>query len=429
MFQYLILAVVIVILISLIYYVFCKDRLRRRKSERFLNNSAGTFDESARRALNELTQIRNPTPADHFRHGQLLQYNLLEGNQQTMRRQRSVVGDMIQEYTTALADFDTRDNFVNPDFMIYRIEDFHRNLQIFDDDNDELVQLALGFDTMINNRAPVVRQELIEDRVNRAVANSTTRAEAIEKYFDESIKFTNDRQNVHDSKVNSDLREIMRKIKSTSPRDLDPEIICEEVNYYINHDYTDDANNTYKVNNAITTLQTMSRGELITTFNDRENYILSYVWERCKHPSNADNTELMKEAVANALADSIENGTLVCINGRCSRVLNSLVLLDYDKDVSSAVMTFEAYKNQIFQETKEIINQEIERAKLSSNTKLQNVGLAYDGEDVEVDENIENEFKQEIKREIDRNMEKYASKLTSAEISNVSQECYIYAAL
>ncbi|SIP86110.1 Hypothetical protein PACV_397 [Pacmanvirus A23] len=429
MFQYLILAIVITILISLIYYVFCKDRIRRKKSEKFINNSAGTFDESARRALDELTQIRNPTPADHFRRGQLLQYNLLEGNQQIMRRQRNVVGDMIQEYTNALADFNVQDNFVNPDFMMYRIEDFHRNLQIFDDDNDELVQLALGFDTMVNNRAPVVRQELIEERVNRAVSNSTTRAEAIEKYFDNSIKFTDDRQNVHDSKVNSDLRETLRKIKATAPRNIEPVIICEEIDYYIHNDYTDDPNNAYKVTAASTALQTMSRGELITTFNERENYILSYVWERCKHPSNSENMQLMKEAVANALADSVENGTLVCINGRCSRVLNSLVLLDFDRDISSGVMTFEAYKNQIFQETKEIINQEIERAKLSSNVKLQNVGLAYDGEDVEVDEDVENEFKQEIKREIDRNMEKYSTKLTPVEISNISEECYIYAAL
>jgi len=136
----------------------------------------------------------------------------------------------------------------------------------------------------------------------------------------------------------------------------------------------------------------------------------------------------MREAIVNALADSIEGGNQVCINGRCARVLNSLVTLDYDENVGAA-MTFEAYKNQIFQETKEIINQELDRALASTNDKLRAVGEAYEGSDVEVDSTVEEQFKQEIKQEIDRNMEKYEDKLTPAEIDNLKQECYVYATL
>jgi hypothetical protein len=95
-------------------------------------------------------------------------------------------------------------------------------------------------------------------------------------------------------------------------------------------------------------LNKMSEGDMIGTFGENEDRILAYTWERCNHPRNRENAELMREAIANALSDGIENDTQVCINGRCGRVLNSLVTLDYDNEVANGVMSFEAYKNQIF---------------------------------------------------------------------------------
>lgn len=439
MFQYLILAIVIVVLISLIYWVFLhNDKSKRKKSEKYLGASVGTFDAGARRALDELTQIRNPEPDDYFRRGNIIQYNLLEGNLRNrgdLQERRAAVGHIVRDYTDAMVGMRGHigrfgeDRDMNPNFMIDHMEDFNRNLLGIDDD-DELAQMIFNFDNLVTTTAPVVRQEIIEDRRDKAINAANNRAEAIDKYFDAATKYTDDKQNVHDSKINSDLRETYKKFKATASHDFHVPRALDEINDYIHNEYTEDRDHTRKIRPATQILDIMSKGNKISTFNDGEDRILAYTWERCNHPRNRARSHLMRDAVIDALADSMGNDNKeVCINGRTARVLNSLVTLDYDDEVSQGAMTFEAYRNQIFQETKEIINQEIDRARNSPNEKLRHVGEAYEGADVDVDITIEEQFKNEIRTEIDRNIDSYSNKLTNADIENIKQECYVYATI
>lgn len=440
MFKYLVLAILVVGLLSLIYWASFGDRSRRKKSENLLNTSAGTFDESARAALTELTRIGDPNADDYFRRGNIFQYNILEGNMRggrgenrNDRRDRHLaVGHIVRDYTDALVGMRGRlgavgeDRDLNPDFMVHRIEDLNWNLRPFANEDMEIQQMLMGFNDTVTTHAPAVRREIIHERRNRAIAAANTRTEAIDNYFDAATQFTNDAQNVHDSKVNNDLRDTLRRIKNDN---INPRDAIDEAREYIESEYGRDPMNRAKVANALRILDKISEGENIGTFNEREDNIFAYTWSRCAHPRNRDNSELMREAVINSLADGIENGNQVCINGRTGRVLNSLVMLDYDTNVASGVMTFEAYKNQIFQETKTIIGQEIERARNSNDAKLRAVGEAYDGDEVEIDETVDIKFKNEIKQEIDRNFEKYDTKLNETEINNLKQECYVYATI
>jgi hypothetical protein len=443
MFQYLILAIVTIVLISLIYWVCISrgDKARRKKSEQALNESAGVFDQHARRALDELTQIQDPQPDDFFRRGNIFQYNLLEGNtrgtrgeNRIARRQRqTAVGNIIRDYTDTLLGMQGRvadigiDRDLGPDFMVHRIEDININLLGGFDDDLEIQRILAGFDNIVTTQVPAVRREIVQERRAQAIATANNRAEAIDNYFDAATKYTNDAQNVHDSKVNGDLRNTLQRLKRTAPADLNPMQCIDECLEYIEDEYSHEHGE--KVRDAVSILNKISEGNPIGTFGEREDNIFALVWTRCSHSANRSNKDLMREAVVNALADSVEGGNQVCINGRCARVLNSLVTLDFDKSVSEGAMTFEAYKNQIFQETKELINQELDRALASTDDKLRAVGEAYEGTDVEVDSAVEERFKQEIKQEIDRNMEKYEAKLTPAEINNLKQECYVYATL
>lgn len=439
MFQYLILAIVIVGIISLIYWVFVRgdDRTKRKKSEMLIKNSIGTFDKNARAALDELTKIRDPTPDDYFRRGHIIQYNLLEGNALRGRREhRTAVGHIVRDYTDALVGMRDRvgadaelERDLNPDFIVHRIEDFNLQLGGYDEEDDEIMQLIYGFNDAVATHAPAVKQEIIEQRRNRALAEATTRAEAINVYFDTAQIYTNDTQNVHDSKVNSDLTETLTKLKKTAAQDIDPAECINEIRNYLHGEYARDPNNNHKVANAERILNKMVRGGVVSPFNEREDHILAYTWERCKHPNNQKNTKLMRDAVINSLADAVENGNEVCPNGRVGRVLGSLVTLDYDERVANGPLTAEAYRNQIFQETKEIINRELERAKSSTDPDLKAVAEAYEGEDVNIKPDIEAKFKEDIKYEIDRNVDKYSNKLNDNELNNVRQDCYVYATL
>ena len=136
----------------------------------------------------------------------------------------------------------------------------------------------------------------------------------------------------------------------------------------------------------------------------------------------------MKEAVANSLADANEGGHLVCINGRCSRVLSSLSLLDYDPTVGTA-LSFPAYLAQIMQETKEIFDIALKNAKASDDPLMQSVARSYEDINVVADDVRENEFKAGIKDSIDAMLETYETKFQPRELNQLREECYIYATL
>lgn len=407
MFQYLFFATLVIILICVIYWIFECDKRYREKSKTLIGESAGGFDRPAQEALVALRQIRRPTPGDLFRRGDLIQYNILDGDTQNEQ-----MLDVARDYGNALLGLHIATD-IDPMFMIYRIEDFDRNIG----------GLFGNFHDLVGTQAPIARREVIEQRKAGAVQESATRADAIERCFETAQVYTDDKQNVHDGKVNSDLRDTLTKLKNSVRKDFDVQTSLREI-----YDYLDEYENQDKVADANRILSRMSRGDAISTYSETEDRILAYTWERCKHPGNFANEKNMKDAIIAALADGVENGNEVCTNGRCSRVLNSLVTLDYDETVGAA-MTFEAYRNQIFQEIKVAIEEEIDFAEKSDNAAIRDVAAAYLGDEIIVDPAADAKFKQNMKSQIDKIIARYNTKLTSIEMENISEECYVYATL
>lgn len=434
MFSYFGIAVLVVLVIVVVYFVFLRpnDKRRRKRAEKHYQESAGVFDEAARKALDELTDIENPAPEDFFRRGNIVEYNILEGNVRARAgegrggrdNRRQAVGTVVRDYTDALQGMRGRIgewDGPDPGFMIYRMRDFG-DRALLDADDDMIAQMLAGFNDTVNTVAPQVQQEIIEERRERAAANAENREQAVDNYFEAGVKYTSDAQNVHDSKVNNDLRRTLDRLRETGGRRANPARAIAEIRDYIRNDYSRDPDNARKANDAMRILDMAARGERIGTFNETEDRILALTWERAKHPNNQDNADGLKEAIVNALADSMEHGNNVCINGRTARVLNSLAKLDYDDDVGNA-MTFEAYKNQVLQESHEIVKREIQRARESEDEKLKAVGESYEKPDVKVDPVAEQQFKEIVKTEIAVNLDKYKDKLNEAEITQLKTEC------
>ncbi len=429
MFKYILVALLVVLVVCLIYWVFYydHDQARRKRAARLLIESVGVFDAAAREALKETNRITNPRAIDHFRSGNILRYNLREGRHDNRRYRDWIATEYINTLTQLVREPLT--DGANNDFMLHNIEEFGGNIanQLTEEELQD--QILLGFFDAIHNNVPAARKDIVEARAADAQATAKNRAEAVNIALDSATKYTSDSQNVHDSCVNKDLRETLRKLKqSASNTKLDAGQCIDEAIEYINDTYARDTARSTKAQNALRVLNTVRQGTPISTFADTEDRIFAYTWKRCEHPNNAGNEDKMREAVVNALADSIENGNQVCINGRTSHILNSLATLDYDPALGSA-MTFEAYRNQIFQETKDIINNEIENAKASADDKLRAVGEAYETGDVSADTAADAQFKESIKTRIDNNVDTYKDKLSDNDRDNIKQECYVYATL
>jgi hypothetical protein len=265
----------------------------------------------------------------------------------------------------------------------------------------------------------------VDDRVVNAKTATNSRVDAANMAFNDATTYTNNPQNVHDSKVNSDLRDVLAKMKATA-RGMNIQTSLDEIHNWINN--SDDPLIMERHDDAIKGLNKAREAAYITTYNEHEDAILAYTWERCKHPRNASNSDLMKDAVVTSLIDGVENNHQVCINGRCARILNSLATLDFDDNVANGALTLEAYRNQIFQEVKEIVNREIDTAKESSDEEIRAVGEAYETGD-ELDNDAERRFKNNMKSEIDFNLSKYDDKLGNDDLEKIKQECYAYATI
>jgi hypothetical protein len=429
MFGYILLAFVVIILISIIYwlYIYNSDKRRRERASKHAQASCGTFDANAQQALAELSNIAQPTPADHFQRGRILQHNVIGGEPIARRMIPHIIDNVIQIYTNSILGLRDDPHDADPAFIIDHIVDFNRQLDHANFEDEYMAQVVFGFNNTVAAAAPLVREEAIKNRVEAAVTDSVTRSAAIDKCFNTAIKYTNDSQNVHDSKVNKDLHMALVALKETAPAELSPPAAIEEARAYIRAKRP--TIGAESAANALQVLDRISGGETIGTFGDTEDRIFAYTWERCKHPRNVENAELMREAIVTALAECIEKGSQVCINGRCGRILNSLVMLDFDRDVAAGAMTFEAYKNQIYQDTNTIVNEAIDRAVNSDDAELQAVGRSYETGDISSRTGAELQFKAEIKAAIDANLHTYADKLSRVELDNLRQECYVYATL
>lgn len=471
----LLLAVAVIVVIILIFYALViQPRRRRARAKKLLEISSGTFDEPAQKALEDLDAQGELTPEQHAIRGNIIRYNLLE-NPRTIPRgtaERQQFGRMVRDYEQAVRGVGDqmrinihddrndrnarridgrggervggRDGEGNHARANWRI--FGGTLHDHPDDNIEaaniirgamtlndffgpvamdpieqdfdILQMMMMLNTAVIENGPVIQQGLIEQRVQAAVATAPNRAAAVEAAL--APKFTDDRQNVHDTKINSDLNEILKKI--AAPVSSDTEIASARSYIRANR-------NGIVRQRAEEALSVMAQGGHMSTYGDNEAHIFALVWKRCSDPRNAASADTMREAVVDALADCYDGEPkhLVCANGRCSRVINSLALVDYDPSINGA-MTFEAYKNLIMREANEIFENALAEAEDGEESERL-VARSYTDPSVTPDPDAEREFKNKLRDSVDRMLDNYRDKFNARELEQLRVETYTYVTL
>jgi hypothetical protein len=168
----------------------------------------------------------------------------------------------------------------------------------------------------------------------------------------------------------------------------------------------------------------MLQGGRIDTYDCTERDILLQVWRRIHDSRNRDNIDNLKDALADALVDASQPA-LVCANGRCSRVLGSLALLDFDPNAGN-MMTLSAYKADIMRTCSEGFDKALKQAEHDQPTVYQSY---MDTCDVNINANEEAQFKKQLQKIIDDAIAEHSEHLTPAEQSNIRAECEVYLAI
>lgn len=415
------------------------DEAKRSTAATMYNKSGGNFDKEAKVALEEINKIKKPTATDDYRAGNILEFNVLQGHiDGHADATRMPLDAMLTRYTRAVGELGRQVG--EHEALIRRLPtaaaidiEVPFGVMILPPDAltmmnhlDELVELvaddilanpiAAGFINVVATEGPVIKQVSIAERKARARATAQSKVEEVDNYLEKSREWKSDPQNVHDSSVNSGLRDTIARIKRTCPATRTPQHSLDEAEKFMQ---------TYlrgeKLTGAKTVLDVIRSAGYNTSLNESEANVFMYVWERAALPENEKNSKLIKEAVADALADSIDaHGHPVCMNGRCGRLIEALTLLDYDKE-TSAVLTTEMIRNNVFDEVRKMFDTEIEHAKTSEDPTMRQVGKYYAGEsDDPVDDKI---FRENIEKKIDIIIGEVAKDLSPVQLESLRKEC------
>lgn len=415
---------IIIVIAAFALWYYRSDHAKRRRANDYISRSAGGFDDAARAALEELTTMDQMTAADRFARASVIEYNVFEGAAAAHPQARNAIA---LDYIEVLAGID---DVPQPQFMLGRMEQFR--------DRVAIQPVFAGFDVgpiedfhaLYTRTVPIVTAATIEERRERATAAADTPAEAAELYFEDATEWADDPQNVHDSAMNRDLCATLAKLAADTPAGaVSPAKAIHEAERAIAAAAATASITRTAAANANRVLTKIAEGNTISTFGGaREDEIFGHVWNRAGHPLNAAAADNIRMAIITALIDSVEHDSVVCANGRAARLINSLALLDFDSSVGQA-MTSTAYKNQVYEETKNILAREIEIARASDDADWRAVGESMEGliddEQLTAEQQaLHGKFIDRVKRRIDINVDKYSGKLSADAIERLRAECY-----
>lgn len=172
-----------------------------------------------------------------------------------------------------------------------------------------------------------------------------------------------DPQNVHDSNVTSDIYKKFTniKLKNLSENKFsDPNELFSVIK-------NDSSLSNEQKSRANKTLDYLFKGHPITSLHSDGTEVLSNIWARI----NSSENEPVKEQLTKSLIDSLINSNeknssgeykLACTTGVCSRVIDSLTLLDTDSDISSPIKNTEILRNEIFSKAHKVMKDTISAA-------------------------------------------------------------------
>ncbi len=417
----------LIAILVIIIFVLARDRpapapVRQKPSPAAIySRSTGGFDGPARAALEEIERQPRPSAGEHALAAAIITNSVLSENRpgvrarapadiqrartaaQLFERARAHHMAALQELnprqTAAQARVQTQENEQGVEAIIDHALNFAFGgafaLQAaFPLAATQLLgpggnAIWLEVDVPLARTALIRRGDVIEERQRAAATASEAPGAQAEQYIALATEHTNDGQNVHDSSVNAYLRKILENLRraqdqgESGPLPSLDAVWAEIVENGVS--FSADPRGEPRpelVAQALEVVDAARRGERNVAIGATDEEVLRRVWSRADAPRNAENRGKLRQAVFDALVDAwkpshgAESPAVQCVNGRTARVLGALSLLDWDKE-NWDVKRLEQLKNDVFAQTRALIDAKATEAAASPEPGLRAVGRAF----------------------------------------------------
>lgn len=249
-------------------------------------------------------------------------------------------------------------------------------------------ELLLVPDEALLAAAESRREETV--RARQAQAAEATRgqggARRAEAFLGLSVQHTSDAQNSHDVAVNAAKRALVAQLRREQPplEEL-PTLgqVAEALRAEADDLSRDPATGRPRPAQAERALAVVARaeaGDWSQAAEAGDGEVLRRVWARAGHPSNAPKAAALRQAIFDALVDSWEKGlqgdAIQCVDGRISRLLGALTLLDFD-EATWGLKRLEQHRNEVFAAAQGAIRAAAEEAVQGHDPELRRVGRAF----------------------------------------------------
>jgi len=221
------------------------------------------------------------------------------------------------------------------------------------------------------------RDIAVAERQSVAAAKANSSAEAAAAYAAAATTHTDDPQNSHDTGVLANLRVIVDRLRAEQGESL-PTLDDVITDIRKNGAEFSDGRPAL-VADAIAVAERTRKGERVVAIGATDMECLQRVWQRANDPRNANTRSQIRQAVFDALVDAWEPGVerhIVCVNGRTTRILAALVLLDWDER-NWSVKSLEQFKNEVFARATSIIQKTAAAAATGTDPDLRAAAAAW----------------------------------------------------
>lgn len=256
----------------------------------------------------------------------------------------------------------------------------------------------INYDTLENNARPI---NIIDTAMNNT----------------QPITIRNDTQNVHDSLMTEYARDTYRKIINSTKlfgNNKTTKDILDEMIIYYRYDNQFTLN---EVNKIINLINETRKENIFSVFenilhdespaqneSNTEDKILANVWNRTKHPSNANNRDNMRYNLGKAMVECYNNGEhLECFTGRITRYLSALEVNDFE---IKPTKTKDILRQEILNKASLIIREEIDKCYNDPNCEWHECAKSYK-DNIEIDDNEFSKGKDYLISKIDALMNEF----------------------
>jgi len=389
------------------------------KPAKVYERSAGHFDEAARVALRRLEATPAPTPETHRLAAEILMNNVIaqgEGTPEVHDRARRHWADALALLTAPLVLANVAGRATRRRRGVLTDEDATPETVI-----DGAFNFAMGGGGIAAAAEERQAQAIAARREVAAAAGG--RAAKAAAYVDLAQQNTSDTQNSHDVSVNGAKRRIVAALRADQASLKLPSLdeVTDELRARgpaFSRDPHSGSPRPAIVTQALDVVMRARNGEFSMAAEATDAEVLQRVWLRTKDPRNKANRRKLQQSVFDALADCWERGTghdeMQCVDGRISRLLGSLALLDHDAGTWD-IRRLEQHKNDIFEKTKKVIDRMARAAaEQDEDAELKKVGRSYTAATAQelaavgaTDDKVEEEFKGRLREAIRQMVDAY----------------------